>query len=104
MIRRPPRSTLFPSTTLFRSIWRENLHQVHLEASANQRRQPGFVTRRIKEITQHDSHASLARFERAPTQRLVEIRRAAGGERAQVLEELNGGFLADRKSTRLNSS
>src|ERR1022692_5014369 len=29
MIRRPPRSTLFPYTTLFRSVWREQAYLFH---------------------------------------------------------------------------
>src|SRR3712207_8539834 len=33
MIRRPPRSTLFPYTTLFRSLW----HRLDLEGKTNQR-------------------------------------------------------------------
>src|SRR2546426_4961545 len=41
MIRRPPRSTLFPYTTLFRSLWqvlaRDHTHQAlhHIERCAN---------------------------------------------------------------------
>src|SRR2546427_6764667 len=31
MIRRPPRSTLFPYTTLFRSLFRQRVHQVDVE-------------------------------------------------------------------------
>src|SRR5256885_6280419 len=70
MIRRPPRSTLFPYTTLFRSL--------------------------------------LYRGERA-LQRAQELREAAklaSGEtlRALVEEVCNLVALADRKSTRLNSS
>src|SRR5438034_2070938 len=30
MIRRPPRSTLFPYTTLFRSVGKDGEHRVHL--------------------------------------------------------------------------
>ncbi len=43
----------------------ENLHQVHLEAAADQCIQPGLVARRVEEIAQHDGHAGLAGFERA---------------------------------------
>ena len=35
MIRRPPRSTLFPYTTLFRSMQRKCPHQVHAESQQN---------------------------------------------------------------------
>src|SRR5208282_650074 len=46
-------------------IRRENLHQVHLKAAADQRVQPGLVTRRVEEIAQHDRHPRLPRLERA---------------------------------------
>src|SRR2546425_8447546 len=35
MIRRPPRSTLFPYTTLFRSLERQSVHGVQREVRAN---------------------------------------------------------------------
>src|SRR2546425_6392846 len=35
MIRRPPRSTLFPYTTLFRSLERQSVHGVQREVMAN---------------------------------------------------------------------
>src|SRR5260370_18635979 len=38
MIRRPPRSTLFPYTTLFRSLFGDNYHWSVLGAGANQMR------------------------------------------------------------------
>src|SRR3712207_8227767 len=40
MIRRPPRSTLFPYTTLFRSIWRPRLHRPGCLGVAPQRQEP----------------------------------------------------------------
>src|SRR5690349_23928068 len=58
-IRRPPRSTLFPYTTLFRSVvcaaWRHRRHPVHLgeqgrvrRAAANHRRNPRRAQRRVR--------------------------------------------------------
>src|SRR2546430_11428465 len=44
MIRRPPRSTLFPYTTLFRSRWRHH-------GAARPRGDPGFDRRRSEEHT-----------------------------------------------------
>src|ERR1039457_6893923 len=44
MIRRPPRSTLFPSPPLFRSIVRAT--PVHLPAGTHGTRGPGWSTRR----------------------------------------------------------
>src|SRR3712207_7179027 len=75
MIRRPPRSTLFPYTTLFRS------------------RQP-VVRRRVP----RGAHpARLAAAHRRPDGR---VRPPAPGERVAV----RTGPPTDRKSTRLNSS
>src|SRR2546428_3578135 len=79
MIRRPPRSTLFPYTTLFRSLRWVDVVRVHRllhhggieSAVARQRGQRGH------------NHPSVVDFE----------------ELAQA-----GAALADRKSTRLNSS
>src|SRR3712207_8272464 len=77
MIRRPPRSTLFPYTTLFRSLERV-LDDVHRQALARTRLgdvQPGVVV-------EHDP-----RGERG-------LRRRLGRQLGHL----------DRKSTRLNSS
>src|SRR3712207_7661165 len=76
MIRRPPRSTLFPYTTLFRSVAAERQHRERVEAQradlAEGRRGLLGAHRRAEE------HAVL------PVERLADER--------------------DRKSTRLNSS
>src|SRR3712207_8710544 len=82
MIRRPPRSTLFPYTTLFRSRARENA---------------GAIIQAAQEAA-----ARMVAGERGgqPAQ-------AEGGERpvTQELEEQVAYLKAlDRKSTRLNSS
>src|SRR2546422_8076482 len=80
MIRRPPRSTLFPYTTLFRSI----------ENAADQGG-PQAVTRVAKEqgmvLTQPEA-AYLSK----------------GGKRRSLEKALTELFDRDRKSTRLNSS
>src|SRR3989475_8860835 len=76
MIRRPPRSTLFPYTTLFRSIDLQIAHQKL------------FESRHQKWLSNHqtpDPDAILpARMKKDGNQRLL--------------------FIEDRKSTRLNSS
>src|SRR2546422_2035911 len=79
MIRRPPRSTLFPYTTLFRSIRRE----IHRGSP----REPGTVT-------SGDGMASDIHGAQTPL-----VRRDPG----QWLT-LPGCKKVDRKSTRLNSS
>src|SRR5207249_226689 len=66
----------------------------HLEAASDQSGEAGFITRRIEEIAQDDGDAGLASLKRAPAQRFVKVGSAAGGERAQVLEELDCGLLA----------
>src|SRR5256885_12869653 len=82
MIRRPPRSTLFPYTTLFRSQERrQSSSLLHVSAPDEQRRSQNRHCRNTKE--------------RRPPHRDVDRHRA------------RIGFLthrADRKSTRLNSS
>src|SRR5258708_16177389 len=78
MIRRPPRSTLFPYTTLFRS--QEAGFPVVLKAG------------RIKSVNQLLGGCVWDRSD------LIDERRA---ERAEGLQQ---AFTLDRKSTRLNSS
>src|SRR2546422_11767811 len=94
MIRRPPRSTLFPYTTLFRSSLAgvtDSLSLRHLEAATiqvakQQRDDPlihcrlGFIAYRLGELTNAKSHYDDA----------------AG--------EFEWAGELDRKSTRLNSS
>src|SRR5690349_22551216 len=78
MIRRPPRSTLFPYTTLFRSH-HHVAREIHGEHAA---RAPGGL------------HEAVGVLER------VQVR-AADAARERAHQHLAG---ADRKSTRLNSS
>src|SRR3989442_10036546 len=86
MIRRPPRSTLFPYTTLFRSL-RYRL----LEAGRFNRN--GILPRR----KQGDPIEALLGAHRVPAYAglLIDDRDLGAGHRAA---------LGDRKSTRLNSS
>src|SRR3989454_1472428 len=84
MIRRPPRSTLFPYTTLFRSPFHE--------VAADQ----GRVTRR-----ESGRHAD-ARLDRRQVVRVVHHDLEPGGP--QVVHPLGATAAGDRKSTRLNSS
>src|SRR3712207_7369764 len=81
MIRRPPRSTLFPYTTLFRSP------RQHLVAA-------GVVVAPLA--------LGLVAVDRAPPR----LHEAAAARAEDVLGHggLHAGALEDRKSTRLNSS
>src|SRR3712207_8139539 len=87
MIRRPPRSTLFPYTTLFRS-------QIQSFA-ATRGLQWGIVNHRGKKIQGDDD------LEWIPG-----VAKSAIGDRRskQKIEQVETGPRADRKSTRLNSS
>src|SRR3712207_7383656 len=76
MIRRPPRSTLFPYTTLFRSVDRHGLAAL-----------AGVVEQRLQELHQ-----------------LPPGGRAALREPARQEVDRRGAEPVDRKSTRLNSS
>src|SRR2546426_3492401 len=49
MIRRPPRSTLFPYTTLFRSIERAGQKAIAIQADATDARHHGVERRRLRE-------------------------------------------------------
>src|SRR5256885_7892677 len=80
MIRRPPRSTLFPYTTLFRSVLRGDVGAHH---------------HRLHGVERARSAAAVAEF-LAPFAALV---RRAGRNRHGAR-----GAAGDRKSTRLNSS
>src|SRR3712207_6952933 len=83
MIRRPPRSTLFPYTTLFRSRG-QTLGEVAL----------GEEQQRRADVLEHELQALT---------RVGRVERDVG---AAGLEDGEGGddHLQDRKSTRLNSS
>src|SRR5256885_13120476 len=89
MIRRPPRSTLFPYTTLFRSVAALGLHP-HADALV-----AGALQEHVGAVQEHVGRA------------------VHGVARVEILVELEGGpavvehrlrLAQDRKSTRLNSS
>src|SRR3712207_7029159 len=87
MIRRPPKSTLFPYTTLFRSQLQDGDHERQIEREA--REQP-------------DHHGT-----RTGTRRRRDPPNGKAGdqiEQQQIAEPHDTTELGDRKSTRLNSS
>src|SRR3712207_7509976 len=84
MIRRPPRSTLFPYTTLFRSATRPGSRQLVVEADAQ-----------LAELVR--SSFGTAGFRLRVGDARAELPRLRQGESDLVVAE-------DRKSTRLNSS
>src|SRR5256885_9848246 len=93
MIRRPPRSTLFPYTTLFRSEVVEHVEQVE-EHQRGEDEPPGDHRQRPA-LVPHREHRAARRRDLDPGRLRTP---ADGGVSApQELEQ-------DRKSTRLNSS
>src|SRR5256885_12703140 len=96
MIRRPPRSTLFPYTTLFRSVARGKRHHAGLALRRAEARQGVESTAELE-----GAHALqvLALEKDAGAQRIVQRARGEHGRAVgMALDAL------DRKSTRLNSS
>src|SRR3712207_7789014 len=90
MIRRPPRSTLFPYTTLFRSVV-QLLRGVHPH-----RRLDVQPAREVAEGDAHDSVAASHLVAELP----ADVARLAPGPQRLLAP----GPGLDRKSTRLNSS
>src|SRR3712207_9309894 len=94
MIRRPPRSTLFPYTTLFRSQSAELVLQIG-EPPAD------LSVARVDAHGAADQLGHLARpAELAGQRRLLSAQQR--GERARIISQV--ARRGDRKSTRLNSS
>src|SRR3712207_8200428 len=93
MIRRPPRSTLFPYTTLFRSIVGLDQHR------AGQPEQGGGVGKDADDVGAA-LDLLVQPFQRIGRPDLLPVPDRKGGEGQQVL----GRVAQDRKSTRLNSS
>src|SRR5258705_525670 len=91
MIRRPPRSTLFPYTTLFRSQRGDRLHRGGLKSAFQLPAavHTGDGHRAVRTAVVHRQRALHVRH------RLLVWRDAAGAD---------DGDVRDRKSTRLNSS
>src|SRR5689334_24571401 len=85
MIRQPPRSTLFPYTTLFRSLWCEGYKTSPSDSSTRGRSSVAIVVR-----------AGGRRWGRAA------FASGSGGRRRQRRQSRE--VIQDRKSTRLNSS
>src|SRR3712207_9158567 len=94
MIRRPPRSTLFPYTTLFRS----GADVVRLTMRA-------LGARGIDELALQEDGTVAFRYSNRSFQRIAWAAPGTPGVRALDRGEFEGLALAgDRKSTRLNSS
>src|SRR3712207_7998159 len=82
MIRRPPRSTLFPYTTLFRS---------HCKAAVLVWHRAGIGRAAVADLGAGEGQAHLTRA--------ADVHRVVAGPEISLV-----GTIGDRKSTRLNSS
>src|SRR5256885_15333711 len=94
MIRRPPRSTLFPYTTLFRSIgesFQVLPHRVFPAAGVKERHR-GHSQHQIGAPPQRPKKSVWLRYQ------------GANLNSARVQVDVNSNSFGDRKSTRLNSS
>src|SRR2546430_10765979 len=87
MIRRPPRTTLFPYTTLFRSLF-EGVQ--------------AFPCRTGAGTHQHDHALGIGRAD--VIKQVVATPSLLGKAVHYVLNDLRASAIEDRKSTRLNSS
>src|SRR5256885_16220228 len=94
MIRRPPRSTLFPYTTLFRSPASVAMLTHHLTGI------PYTFTAHAKDIY-FDAQPALMRSKMKHAKAVVTI---SEYNRRQLVSLLEPATRRDRKSTRLNSS
>src|SRR3712207_8143702 len=98
MIRRPPRSTLFPYTTLFRSRYRVGLRVWELGALAPRGLGLREAALPFMEDLYEVTHANVQLAVRDGAE-LVFVERFAARDAVAVRTEVG-----DRKSTRLNSS
>src|SRR3712207_7169259 len=93
MIRRPPRSTLFPYTTLFRSLGEDPLGPAVVGRVRGDDAAPGIVGQsQAVQLAAHVGHVGRSRHRGV----LAGLHRVLLGGQAEGVE--------DRKSTRLNSS
>src|SRR2546430_13844288 len=94
MIRRPPRSTLFPYTTLFRSGFRDG----RLELAVHLLVRPAVLLEVLRPFVVADGHAARVREDIGDHGNAALLEDEIGNRRGGLVGAL------DRKSTRLNSS
>src|SRR2546422_10692255 len=94
MIRRPPRSTLFPYTTLFRSVGRHPAHD-------RQQRARGHAVAVVDRLPFPDRGEEFVVLDLV---HILRLRTARVAPFDVPLEVPDHKLLQDRKSTRLNSS
>src|SRR3712207_9592325 len=94
MIRRPPRSTLFPYTTLFRSFTRGRIENGQFVEPQPEQVRPGQIGLPRKKCL--DRRKFKFRLRNPQGRRAVRVEIFINGKRKRTIR--------DRKSTRLNSS
>src|SRR3712207_9207987 len=94
MIRRPPRSTLFPYTTLFRS----GEHRGYGQTKVRSRRTRAYFRRRP--LVRDERRGAVDRQHFHARARFVDLLVVEGARAPDLAADLD----LDRKSTRLNSS
>src|SRR3712207_8356412 len=112
MIRRPPRSTLFPYTTLFRSDAVKEFQVIATGATAEFGRTAGGVVNVVTKSGTNEFHGSLFHFQRLEAltsntsdgKPLTDFHREQFGGTVGGPIQRDRTFFLDRKSTRLNSS
>src|SRR2546426_4995687 len=90
MIRRPPRSTLFPYTTLFRSLGANMATRISVPVDVH------LISLCIESFRMVSRQVQVGRASRTQMERVRDVREVPPGE--------DRDSLTDRKSTRLNSS
>src|SRR2546422_11586684 len=98
MIRRPPRSTLFPYTTLFRSFLREPLHVLGFpreEAHGDEEREVGVpVARRLEHVVQGALHQLPDAVAVGPDHHAAAHRRIVRQRSEEHTSELRHGYIS----------
>src|SRR3712207_9487374 len=94
MIRRPPRSTLFPYTTLFRSVYDE--YQINSET-------PLEVSDKLNRLSTYEQEDGLEKKKENDAKKSPNIQNKEKNLKIKEEDKKKSTYL-DRKSTRLNSS
>src|SRR3712207_7115631 len=90
MIRRPPRSTLFPYTTLFRSAWIEQERDAKLPALI------GVARHRLR-VGRRDNHQIAGAQPQVAQRKLFRVRHGAGIKGDQLRSEEHTSELQSRQ-------
>src|SRR2546427_6360111 len=96
MIRRPPRSTLFPYTTLFRSDLRGNAGELFHHVLADQRRMPGGAAGREHDAV-HLEQLLVAQVQAAQPRRPLLLRSEEHTSELQSQSNLVCRLLLEKK-------